>query len=375
MNGSLLTCFASAERSPQDEILRQYRVLARNEDLIVVLNSVASMVTVLNENRQIVFVNKVILDMLGNIDIHQVLGKRVGELFGCRYAFEVNGCGTSQHCSACGAVRSMLDCVKETVSVEECSLTNDDAQSTIDLRVHSTYINVYTENLILCSIFDISSEKRRGVMEHIFFHDLMNTINGITGVTNLFGKGDTDEQQMYISYLTLLLHSLTEQIQSHRVLTMAENNKYRGEQQELSSLDFLVNDMAKYKQQAEVEEKEIRIAEHSENHSFVSDKTLLSRGLGNMFKNALEAEPAGAVIEVGVRKDDNGYICFWVHNDSVISEYNKLKVFSRSFSTKGSNRGLGTYSMKFLTEKYLKGVISFTSNQNEGTVFTVKIPI
>ena len=375
MDGSLYTCFASAERFPQNEIMRQYKLIVANEELVIVMNGVAPMISVLNTNRQIVFVNRTILDLLGSIDIHQALGQRVGELFGCRHAFSVNGCGTSEHCSVCGAVRTMLTCTWEHTAVEECCLTNDETKSTLDLRVHSTFINVYGETFILCSIFDISSEKRRDVMERIFFHDIMNTVNGINGVTTALDNANFEEQQMYFTYLKLLLNSMAEQITSHQVLTLAEKNEYQPEQRKLSTIDFLMEEVEKHKQQAIVEGKGIRINTDSEDHLFVSDKTLLSRVLGNMIKNALEAEKNGAVVDVYTYRDTGGYLCFRVHNNCVMSENDKLQIFNRSFSTKGPNRGLGTYSMKFLTEKYLKGKIDFSSNQNEGTIFTVRIPI
>jgi PAS domain-containing protein len=375
MDESLFTCFASAERSSQDEILRQYKIIVANEELVVVMNGVAPLVTVLNTNRQIVFVNKAILDMIGSTDIHQALGQRVGELFGCRHAFTVNGCGTSMYCSACGAVHTMLACTWEHTSVEECSLTNDETKITLDLRIHSTYINVFNETFILCSIFDISSEKRRGVMERIFFHDIMNTVNGINGVTTALNSANAEEQQMYFSYLRLLLNSMTDQIVSHQVLTMAEKDEYHPERRKLSTIDFLMEEVEKHKQHASIERKGIRIDTDSEEHTFVSDKTLLSRVLSNMIKNALEAEPNGAVIDVGVFKESDGYLYFWVRNKCVISEDDKLQIFNRSFSTKGSNRGLGTYSMKLLTEKYLNGTITYRSHQGEGTVFTVRMPV
>ena len=382
MDESLYTCFASAERSLQSEILRQYKVIADNEELVIFLNSAGSMICVLNMNRQIVFVNEMALDVLNTIpsnindpiDIYHVLGERVGEAFGCQYAFSVNGCGTSQYCRTCGAVRSMLTCVNQRTAIEECSVTNSIARVTFDLRVHSTYTKVYGEDFIICSLFDISNEKRRGVMEHIFFHDIMNTVQGISGITNELDNISDNERPIYNSYLTLLVNSLTEQISSYRVLTMAEKNEYQPSKHELSSLDFLSEEVEKYQQQAAVEAKEIYIANDSENHPFISDKILLSRVLSNMIKNALEAEPSGAVIEVGVRKGNDGYLYFWVHNDYVMSEKDKLQVFHRSFSTKGENRGLGTYSMKLLTEKYLKGQTYFESEQNKGTVFTVRIP-
>jgi hypothetical protein len=374
MNESLLACFGSSQRTPQNEILRQHKVFTDNVNLVVTLNNIGTMVTMMNMNWQIVFANQPILDMLGSVDMSQVLGKRVGELLGCRHANSVDGCGTAKHCTACGVVNAMLADVKAKTSVDECTITNDDVKVTFDLRAYSTYFNVDGEDFILCSIYDISNEKRRNVMERIFFHDIMNTVNGICGITGALDQIDANEQSEYISYLTLLSNSLTEQINAHRVLTMAEKNEYKPEQHQLSSLDFVIEEVGKYKRYAEIEGKTIRIADHSENHPFVSDKILLSRVLSNMIKNALEAEQSGAVINVGVHKDADGYLHFWVRNNCVMTEHNKLQVFNRSFSTKGSNRGLGTYSMKLLTEKYLKGTIDFDSNPNEGTVFIAKIP-
>jgi sensor histidine kinase regulating citrate/malate metabolism len=47
----------------------------------------------------------------------------------------------------------------------------------------------------------------------------------------------------------------------------------------------------------------------------------------------------------------------------------QLQIFQRSFSTKGNGRGLGTYSMKLLSERYLNGRVTFKSSSRDGTVF------
>jgi hypothetical protein len=53
----------------------------------------------------------------------------------------------------------------------------------------------------------------------------------------------------------------------------------------------------------------------------------------------------------------------------------RLQVFRRSFSTKPpAGRGIGTYSAKLITERYLGGSLSFTSSEEEGTTFTVTLP-
>ncbi|MBK8046925.1 MAG: hypothetical protein IPK16_07250 [Anaerolineales bacterium] len=52
----------------------------------------------------------------------------------------------------------------------------------------------------------------------------------------------------------------------------------------------------------------------------------------------------------------------------------QLQVFQRSFSTKGNGRGLGTYSMKLLTERYLQGEVGFVSTPESGTTFFARFP-
>ncbi len=51
-----------------------------------------------------------------------------------------------------------------------------------------------------------------------------------------------------------------------------------------------------------------------------------------------------------------------------------MQMFHRSFSTKGTGRGLGTYSMKLLSERYLGGSVTFRSIPGEGTTFTARYP-
>lgn len=52
----------------------------------------------------------------------------------------------------------------------------------------------------------------------------------------------------------------------------------------------------------------------------------------------------------------------------------QLQIFQRSFSTKDETRGTGTYSIKMFTEQYLNGKVSFVSNEEERTVFSVFLP-
>jgi hypothetical protein len=44
-------------------------------------------------------------------------------------------------------------------------------------------------------------------------------------------------------------------------------------------------------------------------------------------------------------------------------------MFQRNFSTKGPGRGVGTYSVRLLTERYLGGQVSLLSSPESGTRF------
>ena len=68
-------------------------------------------------------------------------------------------------------------------------------------------------------------------------------------------------------------------------------------------------------------------------------------------------------------------VVFSVRNKSVIPEEAKRRVFQRSFSTKGAGRGVGTYGMKLLGERFLGGSVNFSSREGEGTIFRLSLPL
>ena len=93
-----------------------------------------------------------------------------------------------------------------------------------------------------------------------------------------------------------------------------------------------------------------------------------------LLKNALEASSAGQTIDVAFH--DSPVPMFSIHNESVMPQSVQLQVFQRSFSTKEERgRGLGTYSVKLLVERYLKGTVAFSSSAERGTTFTVTLGV
>jgi len=106
---------------------------------------------------------------------------------------------------------------------------------------------------------------------------------------------------------------------------------------------------------------------------FHCDERLLKRVIINTIKNAMEAIDAGDTVDLSVNKKDSSLL-FEIHNKSVIPPDVQSRIFIKSFSTKSRDRGLGTYSIKLFTEKYLKGKVWFTSDKDNGTTFYIQIP-
>ena len=127
-----------------------------------------------------------------------------------------------------------------------------------------------------------------------------------------------------------------------------------------------------YRDHQLADNKEIKIDEDSVSVEIYSDRTILRRVITNILKNALEATKRGGSITVGCRFVE-GKVEYWIHNPGVIPREVQLQIFQRSFSTKGLNRGLGTYSMKLLSS-YLKGEVDFLTSEEEGTIFKAIYP-
>ena len=116
--------------------------------------------------------------------------------------------------------------------------------------------------------------------------------------------------------------------------------------------------------------KSIELARFHEQPVIWTDEVLLGRVLGNLLKNALEASDRGQ--QVTVSFENKKEPIFSIHNPAVMPEAVRLQMFQRSFTTRaGRGRGIGTYSVKLLTEKYLHGRVWFVSSEQDGTTFFV----
>jgi len=367
--------YASSKRSGKDTIQRQRKLLAEHQGSLKQLyEAVCEIVLIVNANRQIVFFNSVFPSLLNNDDPEKLYGLRPGEALGCIHACsDPGGCGTSRFCTQCGAVNSILSALNRQEDLRECRLLKDESVEALELLVRTTPLEIDGESFSIVAITDISHEKRRRVLERIFFHDILNTAAGLRVFAQMLNdEPDNWNAGVFRNNLLSGIEQLTDAIYSQKELLEAENNELEVKKQPVDPVVLARQTVETFK--IRFPRHRMVVHEPEQPVTFNTDPRLLNRVLGNMLLNAIEASSPEQTVSLAIRagKDE---VEFRVHNPTPVSKENKLQLFQRSFSTKGPGRGLGTYSMKLLTERYLNGWISVDSSPERGTTFSATYPL
>jgi len=371
-----LTQFASAERAPIEILRRQADVWSNLPFAAALLNAMPEGVLVVNQQRQIVFASNGFRRLLPACQNYDLLGIRPGEALGCTHASEqAGGCGTTEFCSQCGAALALLEGLQGRPAVRECRLLRLAGFSppALDLRVFATPFEYQGERYCIFAVSEISHEKRRRALERSFFHDLLNTAGGLSGLLETLATDAPEELRPDLEIARLGFRDMVDQIQAQRELSRAEGNELTPALARLSSLQILREVADLYRNHPLADARTVVLHPTASDCAFRSDRTLLGRVLTNLVKNALEACPPGGTVELGCETTDAS-VRFWVRNPGLIPRALQLQIFNRSFSTKGEGRGLGTYAVKLLTEKYLGGTVSFTTTAEAGTIFNLTLP-
>jgi nitrogen fixation/metabolism regulation signal transduction histidine kinase len=368
----------SRERINRAEALSDLRRVQAAGQVSRALDSQASPLVVLNTERQVIFANTAFQDFVQGASIDEICGKRPGDLFGCVNAHE--GCGDGEGCGFCGARQAISETqTTGRTAARECHITVDmrEGPPARDLLVKTTPFEIGGRNYVMVSFSDISDLKRRSALERIFFHDILNTASSFRTYLDLLRRADTseDRKRHLMDNLAAVCDTLEKEIEGQKIMLSAENGSLRAQRNLIESHQLALQVTRQVEGLEIAQGKTVVIAPFSERFSFVSDDALVKRILLNMLKNSLEASPPGAIVTIQLRRDGEAGASFSVHNSSCMDHVVQMQVFRRYFSTKGADRGLGTWGMKLLAEEYLGGRVAFSSSSGEGTTFTLTLPL
>lgn len=362
----------------QDQILADNRLIASEEFINTLLDSLPMICMILNEYRQVLYMNKAFNHLIGEKDSSWVLGLRPGQAFHCiNSTNEPLGCGTKEQCRVCGALQTVLQCQREKKFV-----TNE-ARLRVQLPLGEESFNIrvtakpfpYTQReFLLVTIENITHEKNRQMLERTFFHDLINTAGSIMTIAEIMREQSSGPEDL-VQTIVAASNQLYEEIQFHKMVSTAEGHLLEPQKMVVSLHETITETVAFIQKFSTLKYPGIAIrVEVAPPITIFSDPTILKRVFINMLKNALEASKSGDVVTTGYAPASDT-IRLWVHNAASIPTDVQFQIFQRFFSTKGPGRGIGTYSIKMLTERYLDGSASFESSPETGTTFTITLPL
>jgi len=353
------------------EIKQQLNNFLQYPLLTKFIDSLPVPVMVLNSYRHVVYSNRSLNKIAGRSESQKVFGLLPGEVFNCVHSYETpNGCGTTEFCTTCGALRAYNSSGSKE-DVQECRIIKKDNDA-LDLRVHSSPLKIGDDKFTVFAVCDISDEKRRKNLERIFFHDLLNTAISVKALVHSLENADKSEAEEFKAHLLRMSEKLVDEICAQRDIYAAENNELNIFLSRCNTIEVMDDIRDQFNHNTS--DRRIVIDPRSDKFDFYTDKVLIRRILTNMMKNAVEATAENETIKMGCRQK-NDFVQFSIHNPGYIERDVQLQIFQRSFTTKGYDRGIGTYSMKLLCENYLKGKISFESTKEEGTTFYCSIPV
>ncbi len=121
---------------------------------------------------------------------------------------------------------------------------------------------------------------------------------------------------------------------------------------------------------------EIELKSQMTQAMIMADKDQLLRVFNNLIKNSIQAIPTERKGKITIQIDQSEkYVEIHIHdNGTGISAEQRVKLFVPYFTTKSTGSGLGLAMCKQIIESH-RGTIELDSTSDEGTAFTIRLPL
>lgn len=373
MNETRHAFFPSA---PPPSIRELVETCRQSEAIQVLLEATDHQALLLDPGGRTLAASLAMLEVLDLDDAGPIAGQNPGQILNCRWATEgPGGCGATPHCAHCGICRSMQDCqARQAPSACESllSLMTEGAGTLGEFRMRATPLNLACGPLIFLSLQSLSEQRRRESLEHFFFHQVLNLADGLEGTVRILAA-EPESAPLLVRQLADFTQQLTQEIHGRRILIQAESGSLHVEHQDTALAEVMESLGAFFRNHDAAHKRHLEILPYGHEH-FATDPVLLMRILVDLAMNAFEAIPIGGTVQVRYSREPQAR-SFSVLNPGVIPPENAARIFQRSFSTKAAGgRGLGTFGLRLLAERYLGGQLTFRTGEAEGTCFTLTLP-
>lgn len=228
----------------------------------------------------------------------------------------------------------------------------------------------------------LAADRLRAAVEHISRHDLKTPLTGIISFADmLLERQDLDNDLR--KCLGIILDSgyrSLHMINLSLYLFQMEQGTYKLNAETIDLIPVINNILRELAQQIEKIKIVVNVTldgrpvEKKDRFLFLGEELLAYSMMANLIKNAVEASQTGMDITVAL-SSTLSRACVQINNSQPVPSQIK-DTFFQKFITYGKKygTGLGTFSAKLIAET-LKGSITMSSSQTEGTTITIFLPL
>ena len=317
-----MTVPASDRRSCSEDLQSHLEVVSRSPVIKGLLEAVPGVLAILNEHRQILVVNDIMLSALGIEDGGRLLGLRPGEAVECIHAHEeAAGCGTSRFCPTCGAAIAIVSALGSQQPAErECAISVQREGRTFDLylSVRCAPIHIEDQRFLLLFLRDISIEQHRAALEGAFYHDISNLVESLSANCRLLdNRGGEPGSPETAPRIIELASRLAREIKIQKILARGPGD-FQPSFRALSAERLLERLRAIFGNHWASRHRTLLFAP-TPDLILYTDPSLAERVLMNLLTNALEATGEGGVVRIWVEEHAEA-VALCVGNQNVIPQ-------------------------------------------------------
>jgi Histidine kinase-, DNA gyrase B-, and HSP90-like ATPase/PAS domain len=344
--------------------------------LTEILNASPNWTIIVDQEGRIIFANENLMKFLNISDVSEILGKTPCKLFCCindsdLYAMEkkIPFC---KHIDINKIFPKDKSKPQKTQHHTNFTICNN---KRFFVNIYASPLVFESKNFVILNFEKVDEKMMNSIYEKLLGGKLFDGISSILGYLN-FIKDIPERVHMeeYLLSAERITSEVQQEVQFHNILKEIESQQYKLKLFNLEGVRFIYQILENLQHYGYAENKRFIIDVNSDEFTMNTDTVLLKIALSCMLKNAMEATEINAAVRLGCNTEGDRAI-FWVRNDNYIASEDQPYIFQKYFTTRENNVGLGTYTLKLICENYLKGDVYFESSKEQGTFFSIKIPL
>jgi PAS domain S-box-containing protein len=215
------------------------------------------------------------------------------------------------------------------------------------------------------------------LVSHEFKTPLSGILTSATLVSKYTNTDQQDKREKHLSTIKNKVHYLTSILNDFLSIERLESGKVTYKFDHFSLLS-LINEVV-YNANVTLKSGQIiNYPQELEEVELYQDRNVVELILSNLLNNAIKYSKEDTTINLDVEKDDE-FLYFKISDEGIgIPEKDKANIFERYFRAENAllnqGTGIGLNIIKVHLEN-LGGKVSFESQENKGSIFSVKLPI